>query len=483
MSPLLQRTLRADRAPAVSVRGPIFRLSLLVVVVLWLMRCAGRLLVAALRHPRTTIGSVALYALLLTARAYGVGTVLLPALGLCSALAGWAWAAPATFERFVARHGRSWWRRVWTYRREWQPAMLTAGLSLPTAQGALLPELRSVRSTREVDVVRVRMNPGQTVIDWTSAAPRLAQTFGLLDCRPRSVPGNEHALDLWCLRADPLLQPVPVPEPGHDPLAVPVGRREDGQPFALRVLYSHLLIAGETGAGKGSVIWSLLCGMAPGIRDGLVRVWAIDPKGGLELAAGASLFDKFVYGGPTTNGAQWQEPIADLLEVAVRGMQARAARLRGTTRKLTPSVDDPLIVIVVDEVASLTAYVTDPALRARIAAALSLLLSQGRAVGVTVVAATQDARKEVLSMRDLFPTRIGLRTAEPGQADMILGQGARARGARTEQISEVTPGVGYVVLDDAPEPVRVRFAYVTDEHIAGVVEQYRPLVHSVTHTL
>jgi S-DNA-T family DNA segregation ATPase FtsK/SpoIIIE len=45
----------------------------------------------------------------------------------------------------------------------------------------------------------------------------------------------------------------------------------------------------------------------------------------------------------------------------------------------------------------------------RIAAALSLLLSQGRAVGVTVIGAVQDPRKEILTVRDLFPTRIALR--------------------------------------------------------------------------
>ena len=135
----------------------------------------------------------------------------------------------------------------------------------------------------------------------------------------------------------------------------------------------------------------------------------------------------------------------------------------------TPNV----VLVVVDEIASLTAYVTDNAVKKRLAAALSLLLSQGRAVGVSVVAATQDARKEVLGMRDLFPTRVALRAAEAEQADMVLGHGARNRGARTDAISPATPGVGYVALDGEPEPVRVRFAHVTDDHIAAVVDRHR----------
>jgi S-DNA-T family DNA segregation ATPase FtsK/SpoIIIE len=173
--------------------------------------------------------------------------------------------------------------------------------------------------------------------------------------------------------------------------------------------------------------------------------------------AGLPLFSKFVYGPP--------EEIAEALDKAVTAMQKRADRLRGTTRKLVPSVDEPLFVIVVDEIASLTAYVQEAAMRRRIGNALSMLLSQGRAVGYTVIAATQDARKETLGMRDLFPSRVALRTAEANQVDLILGQGARERGARSDAISEHMPGVGYAVVDDMPEPVRVRFAHVTDARI------------------
>ncbi|MFD2768608.1 hypothetical protein ACFSX1_31285, partial [Micromonospora eburnea] len=61
------------------------------------------------------------------------------------------------------------------------------------------------------------------------------------------------------------------------------------------------------------------------------------------------------------------------------------------------------------ELAALTAYITDRKVRDRIKESLGLLLSQGRAVGVHVVAALQDPRKDVLPFRDLFPTRIGLR--------------------------------------------------------------------------
>jgi integrase len=48
---------------------------------------------------------------------------------------------------------------------------------------------------------------------------------------------------------------------------VAIGLQEDGEPWELRVLGTHLLIAGATGSGKGPVLWSLLRGLAPAIRE------------------------------------------------------------------------------------------------------------------------------------------------------------------------------------------------------------------------
>jgi S-DNA-T family DNA segregation ATPase FtsK/SpoIIIE len=97
---------------------------------------------------------------------------------------------------------------------------------------------------------------------------------------------------------------------------------------------------------------------------------------------------------------------------------------------------------------------------------------QGRAVGVCVVAALQDPRKEVLAFRDLFPAKIALRLDEPVQVDMVLGDGAREQGARCDRIADTLQGVGYVRVDGVREPIRVRAAYVTDEDIATTATDY-----------
>jgi DNA segregation ATPase FtsK/SpoIIIE, S-DNA-T family len=130
--------------------------------------------------------------------------------------------------------------------------------------------------------------------------------------------------------------------------------------------------------------------------------------------------------------------------------------------------------VLVDEVAFLTAYQPDKGLRERVKAALATLTTQGRAVGYCVVAALQDPRKEVMSIRNLFPDRIAMRLDEPEQVDMVLGDGARDRGATADLISTdpaTGAGVAFVRLEANPDPVRVRAAWVCDEDIRAMAHQ------------
>ena len=445
------------RTPHIRVPWPLYIAGMAVKVTWTVIRLA-------VRHPKATLGALllagawwtvagaaAVYGWLLVGPLTLTVTVLALAAGRRHLADTEGGTRPRPPLRAVAR-------AALVYRRDWRAAMKGAGLTTQDRGQERLPTLLSVTTDDGRDVIRLRMLPGQTPGDYSKVAERIAQTFDAREVRVRTVPRRAHLLDLMVITVDVLDHPVRPVSTGHVDLeAIEVGMREDGSPFHLRVLYSHLLVAGLTGSGKGSVIWSLLLGLAPAVRSGHVKILAIDPKGGMELAAGQPLFHGFIHGPP--------EEIAEALDSAVAGMQRRADRLRGVTRKLVPTPADPLIVIVVDEIASLTAYVQDASLRRRIGNALSMLLSQGRAVGYSVICATQDARKETLGMRDLFPSRVALRTAEAGQVDLILGQGARDRGARADAISEHTPGVGYCVLDDMPEPVRVRFAHVTDARI------------------
>lgn len=434
----------------------------------WLLRRLWRLLVVVVTTPPAMIG---LLLILMAVWLWQLAPQLM-LLVLCLGVGlsiGWRLRWPGSFLRWLRLPLRGW-RRGWLlYRHRWPAAMDTAGLATSWRATTWSPMLLALRSTLTVDRVRVRMLPGQTVDDYAAVSDRLAQTFGAIACRVHTVPRRVHEVELCLLTTDPLtqvVQPLPVEA---DPLrtGLPVAVGEDGQVWRLQLVGSHVLVVGATGAGKGSVVWSLLHQLAPSIRAGLVQVWAVDPKGGMELAAGQPLFDRFCHGDSDTP-AGYETTFADLLEDAVAVMRRRQDRLRGVTRLHQPSVVEPLVVVIVDELAALTGWITDRTVKKRIEAALGLLLSQGRAVGVVVVGAVQDPRKDVLPMRDLFPTRIALRLNEAEQVGLVLGPGSRNRGAHADLIPDSLPGVGYVTVDGIAEPVRVRFSHLTDTHIAAL---------------
>jgi DNA segregation ATPase FtsK/SpoIIIE, S-DNA-T family len=417
-----------------------------------------------LAHRPTLVGLVGL-AVLVAVEAGPLALVALVVV-LTGALVVWWRVRPGAFHATAGRVLLGVWRSFWAYGVRWRTAMMLSGLGGRFDGDEYLPRVVRVRAGRYSDRVTVRMVAGQHTADWARRLDALAHGFGARSCQVREIRHRPGYVQLLVGRRDPLAAVVPalpVPE-AVDLQAVPVGRREDGEPWTVRLRGSHTLIAGTTGAGKGSVIQSLIRALGPGVRDGLVKLWVLDPKGGMELAGGAPMFDRFAYDTPAD--------LARVLEDAVAVMDGRAARLRGVTRLHEPSIDEPLIVVVVDELASLTAYASRED-KSRINTALPHLISKGRAVGVVVVAALQDPRKEVLPFRDLFPTRIALGLVEPEQTDLVLGRGARQRGADCSRIP-LNTGIGWVWCDGENEPTRVRASWVSDDDIAATVAAYSP---------
>ena len=428
-----------------------------VIFVVQLIRLLWRVLWFALTHPLADAAATLIVVIWLGLGWPGVAGL---ALAAGAALAGLRVIQPEWFARFVATPVRDWWR-WWFYRRRWKAAMTLAGLAPDYRGQPMLPVLDRVHRAGAVDLVRVGLVTGQAPADFADQVENLAHAFGARLCRVRDLAPGVLMLEL--VRADTLADPIPaLPISGEVDLAgLPVGRCEDGSPWRLRLASTHVLIAGATGSGKGSVIWSLIRALLPAIAAGWVQVWAIDPKR-MELSFGRALFHRY---------ACQATAMVELLEAAVAEMHDRAEQFGGRTRTFTPSTAFPFLVILVDELAFLTAYQPERDLRKRAEAAIATLTSQGRSVGVCVVGALQDPRKDVISLRNLFSTRIALRLDESDQVDMVLGDGARDRGALADQISPVPgtgAGVGYVRLEASPDPVRVRAAYVTDDDICAM---------------
>jgi DNA segregation ATPase FtsK/SpoIIIE, S-DNA-T family len=447
-------------------RAPVYRTPAWIVIIMQLARLLGRLVRLIARHPLA-----ASVLALVTVIWVKLGWITLVALVLAVVvmLAAWWWFWPVSFSRWAGRPARSKWR-AWCYRRRWAAVLVIAGLA-PWYQGrTLLPVLGKVTATRYVDRVMVRLVSGQSAADFADRADNLAHGFRALLCRVRSA--RSGAVVLEFIRRDALAVLVPaLPVPASPDLkALPVGRREDGLPWLVRLHGTHVLIAGATGAGKASLLWGLVRAMFPLLRTGLVRVLAADPKL-MELAYGRVIFES--YGSYAADPAA----IAAMLDAAVAGMQDRARRFAGRQRDHTPTLEDPFTVVLVDEVAFLTAYQPDRKLKERIMLALATLTTQGRALGYCVVAALQDPRKDVLTIRNLFPDRIAMRLDEPEQVDMVLGDGSRDRGAACELISPdpaTGAGVAFVRLEGDPDPVRVRAGWVTDADIRALADQCIP---------
>lgn len=406
-----------------------------------------------LRRP-LLLGAVLLAILLVVTAEWRAGALVLGVILLL--LGGLRLSRPKLFTRLVSGPLR----RVQTgsrYRRDWGRVMDLCGLVKELEGRTIRPGLLRVELGSISDRLLVGMVTGQSIADFERACPELAASLGGHLARVwADEPGR---LWLEVIRDDALSELVSaqrVPDTGAVDQVL-VGIQENGEPWRLRLLGTHVFVAGVQGAGKGSVIWSVLRWLAHPIHAGTVQVWAVDPKGGMELAFGRPLFTRFAY--------ESAAAMVELLEDAVSVMDARCARLAGHTRMHEPSVDEPLVLVIIDELSTLTAYESDTKLRNRATAAISALLARGRAAAVVVLAAAQDPRKEVVSFRSLFPTKIALRLDTPSQVDMVLGDGMHSMGALADRISASRPGVGYVTVEGIREPVRVRAAYVTDEQI------------------
>ena len=338
-------------------RSPVYRTPEPVILVVQLVRLVWRVLWFALTHPLADATAI-----LVVVTWLGLGwpgLVALTAVALVG-LAGLRVIQPSWFTRFVAVPVRDW-LRWWFYRRRWKAAMTLAGLAPDYRGQPMLPMLDRVHRAGAVDLVRVGLVTGQAPADFETRAENLAHAFGARLCRIRGAAPGVLVLEL--VRADTLADPIPaLPIGGKVDLAgLPIGRCEDGSPWRLRLAATHVLIAGATGSGKGSVIWSLIRALLPAVAAGWVQVWALDPKL-MELSFGRALFHRY---------ACQATAMVELLEAAVSEMHERAGQFGGRTRTFTPSAEFPFVVVLVDELAFLTAYQPERDLRKRAEAAIA----------------------------------------------------------------------------------------------------------------
>ena len=448
----------------------------------WVIKAVGWCVKEIVTHPRTTVTVLAVAAwcvwlgwvsLAVTVLVLGVG------------LASWRYFHLVSFDQWAGRALRSWWFRWALYMPKLPEWLHACGLSVKDDRvpvdvtvtlvgrkkvtrdqrgpGVRVPKVRRVRSGASWDEVRVELVPGQKPEDFDEAARALASARKVARCQVREIAPNVVSIDFQ--RRDLLATPVACPAfADQDGVSVDLrrawaGRTEYGQDWHLP-LYgsgSHTLIAGASGAGKNSVMWCPLVSIAPAIRDGLVRVSGIDPKG-MELAYGRGIFHRY---------AVTPKDALEVLYDLVGAMDMRKGEFAGRVRTVPISQENPLELIEFDEIGALTKY-CDRKTREQIIEKVALLTTQGRALGFTVRGYVQEPTKDTVPVRELFPRRICLRVTAKSHVGMVLGDQAYERGAWANRIVESEAGTGYVWGEGIREPLRVRAGWVPDETVKAL---------------
>jgi S-DNA-T family DNA segregation ATPase FtsK/SpoIIIE len=405
------------------------------------------------------------------------------------AVAVWEYRWPVGYERWLAgparRFGWRWWaRRTWptlarecglsvqrnVRRRTWALARRNGRVQLSstgTVSEWVPPRLMDVLTTGDTLTLRIRARMGQTVEDLEKAAPAFATAAAAVSYRVRQW--TPSVVDVALVMREALAATAEARLPaslGHDLSVetVTLGRRQDGTPWVLQIRGRHTLVVGCSGSGKGSMLWGVCGGLAPAVRADLVRLWGVDLKRGVEVMMGRHLF--------TTVAVTPTEAIATLRRL-LSVVEERGRAMAGVSRLHQPRPGDPLHVLVIDELAALTAY-SDPDTKREASRLLAEILTQGRALGVVVLACVQDPRKEVVGMRGLFTQTIALRLRSADETRMVLGDGTAAL-APAHRLSPAAPGSAWVIEEDGTLD-RVRADYWPDHLVRQTAATYPTLV-------
>jgi hypothetical protein len=253
--------------------------------------------------------------------------------------------------------------------------------------------LRGIRDVENGWSATIALPAGKlTTAAAIAAADRIASAYGLAATSvviEAPATGEQNRAQLLVLTRNPLQQVLTFPGPQLDYQSglATFGVHADGTPAQWRLFEPgsggcHGLIAGTTGSGKSRLV-DLLCATVR--LSGLSVLWLADPENGASVPDWQDSADYFAGTIPE---------IRRMLQAAVRVMEGRGRRRsrekwadeQGRQRtgrgSFTPTHDEPLLVIVIEESPDVLA---DPVCQA----AVAKILKKGRKHGVVVYLVTQ----------------------------------------------------------------------------------------------
>ncbi len=252
----------------------------------------------------------------------------------------------------------------------------------------------------------------------------------------------------------------------RSPIRFALGKDVAGKPVAADLsAMPHLLIAGTTGSGKSVCVNTILsCFLMNNTPDNL-RLILVDPKR-VELTGYNGiphLLAPVVVDAEKVVGAlQWM--MREMDNRYQKFAQAGARNIVDYNNRLQAKGEKPIpyLVIVIDELADLMMLAPDETERT-----ITRLAQLARATGLHLIIATQRPSVDVLTglIKANFPARIAFAVASGVDSRVILDQpGAERLLGRGDMLFQAP---------DAPAPVRLQGAYVSEIEIQRLVEYWR----------
>jgi len=228
----------------------------------------------------------------------------------------------------------------------------------------------------------------------------------------------------------------------------------------------HLLIAGTTGSGKSVCINAIISALLLQRTPDDLRFLMVDPKR-VELTGYTGiphLLSKVVVD---------MERVPSTLKWLLREMDGRYrrfAKVRAThicdyNERVAPSLGEkqlPYIVVFIDELADLMMMAPQETERA-----ICRIAQMARATGIHLVIATQRPSVDVVTglIKANFPARIAFNVASAVDSRVILDVGG------AEQL--LGQGDMLFLPPDAPTPLRLQGAFVSDEELRRLVHYWK----------
>ena len=278
------------------------------------------------------------------------------------------------------------------------------------------------------------------------------------------------------------------------PLTLALGHDISGEPIVVDLAkMPHLLVAGTTGSGKSVALNAMILSILFKASPEDVRMIMIDPKM-LELAIYEDiphlLTEVVTDMKDASNALRWC--VAEM-ERRYRLMAALGVRnMAGFNRKVKeaqqngeplkdplwqpdPLLEDgeqeapglealPYIVVVIDELADMMMIVGK-----KVEQLIARIAQKARAAGIHLILATQRPSVDVITglIKANIPTRIGFQVSSKVDSRTILDQGG------AEQL--LGDGDMLYLPAGSPLPMRVHGAFVDDDEVVRVVENWKEL--------